>query len=79
MARADATAHPCNTVAAERKRRQQWAVSSVDNAVRELAKLLAKTRAKLEAYNEAFLGMFEHSELADRVLAVLPALGSMLQ
>ncbi|CAK0838929.1 unnamed protein product, partial [Prorocentrum cordatum] len=64
--------------AAQRAAGRQWAKWSADNAVRRLTGELGRTRARLEAAEQALGAVIGDDEVAHRLQAMLPALQATL-
>ncbi|CAK0815126.1 unnamed protein product, partial [Prorocentrum cordatum] len=77
MARDGAECAPMRS-AAQRAAGRQWAKWSADNAVRRLSGELGRTRARLEAAEQALGAVIGDDEVAHRPQAMLPALQATL-
>ncbi|CAK0827127.1 unnamed protein product, partial [Prorocentrum cordatum] len=65
--------------AAERRARREWARLSADRADHRLSEELHQLQAKYGELLQSFVALFGDPGLADRVLAVVPALTDLLQ
>ena len=72
------SAHPVKRTSVERKQRRDWAITSADNVVRQLAARAANAEDRLREYQRLYDDLCANDEICERIMALLPALAALV-